>query len=213
VWLVSGEEVRVSPKALGEIMPRQTQKERKQLVRELIDRQPYNRLFDAADVEAMNDLCGWNFLKYVRIHNPAYPTDTRCVAHADYDKNFVVWSWNRAISGGPILNQALRRAIQPHMRLNATGSPDFCAHCKSQDFLTLDHMTMPFSVIVAEFIKHHSGVFERLGNKEDGGGWYIADPVLEEAWVDFHAQNADYQVLCRSCNASKGVKNAVQKSR
>jgi len=203
-------------------VPKQTQKERKQLVRELIDRQPYNRLFDAADVEAMNDLCGWNFLNYKRVHNPTYSTDTRCVAHANYDENFVVWSWNRAISElhgferrrrGPILNQALRRAIQPHMRLNASGSPDFCAHCESQDSLTLDHMTMPFSVIVAEFIKHHSEVFEGLGNKEDGGGWYIADPVLEEAWVDFHAQNADYQVLCRSCNASKGVKNAVQKSR
>ena len=196
-------------------MQKLTQIERKRRVRELIDRQEYHKEFNQLDVNAMNNLCGWNFAFYKRVYNLEYPTDTRCVMNSDDGEHYVTWSWNRAISGVNILNQAFRKAVEPQMRVIALHLPDLCSHCQAKEYLTVDHLAVPFSTIMADFLKMFPDVNSEngLANAGKGGGWYIKDPELKSIWEDFHSKHATYQVLCRSCNASKGVKNAVQKSR
>ena len=196
-------------------MEKLTKIERKRRVRDLVDRQQYDAPFNEADVAEMNALCEWNFKHYKRIQNLLFPNDTRCVAHSDDGQNFEVWSWNRAISGGNIVDEALRRGIEIATLNAAAELPKECAHCQSRDKLTVDHKDPPFSTIASDFLKLYPepAPDKWLTNNKQGGGWIIGDLDFLRLWRSYHDQRATYQMLCRSCNASKGNRNAVQKPR
>jgi hypothetical protein len=194
-------------------MGKLTKIERKRRVRELVDRQQYGVPFNEADVAEMNAMCEWNFKHYKRIQNLVHLNDTRCVAHSDDGQNFEVWSWNRAISGGNIVDEALRAGVAIQMMNAAAELPRECTHCQRRDTLTVDHKDTPFSTIASDFLKlYPDHAPERwLINNKQGGGWRIGDLDFLNLWRDYHDKRATYQMLCRSCNASKGKRNAVQK--
>ena len=47
-----------------------------------------------------------------------------------------------------------------------------------------------------------------LENDATGRGWYVRDAGVAARWREFHRANADYQMLCRSCNSRKGPRAA-----
>jgi hypothetical protein len=71
----------------------------------------------------------------------------------------------------------------------------------------VDHKTTPFSLIVEQFLQvnkcnnisfndcylSHSAEFKQ-------------DEPIKNKWIEYHNQVADYQILCASCNSSKGTK-------
>jgi len=184
-----------------------TIKARKEELRALIDEQEFDVPFNGEDVQRMNALTGWFFPMYKRIYNPHYPNDTRCVAHSDNGEQWVVWSWNKAVSKRNDLHEALRKSVRQQIAAYSAIAENECAKCGSQEFLTIDHKSIPFSHLVAHLTRMFPGLYDALANAADGSGWYIKDKELEWVWQDLHKNNADYQVLCRSCNASKGARN------
>lgn len=187
-----------------------TKKQRKEAMRELIDRQPYEEFFSEEDVESVNRLTGWRFPVYKRAFNQDWPKDTRCVAHSTDGVTWEVWSWNKAIDNyGSFQDvlEAMRLAIQPQMQRYAATAPNNCAVCSAEDFLSVDHKDRPFIVMARDFMKANERMNEAVDNDATGKGWYIRDPEMKERWVLYHKVNATYQVLCRSCNSKKGAKH------
>lgn len=184
--------------------------QRKAAVRELIDQHQHNTLFSAEDAALVNELTGWNFLQYKRIHNPAWPNDPRCLAHSDDGDQWEVWSWNRAITGIALQQyvvEAFRAEVANQLREYGRIAPNTCAECGSTEHLSVDHKDTPFSKILEAFTKYCPNLSKALNNKADGSGWFIEDEELACSWLDFHKAQATYQILCRSCNSKKGNKS------
>lgn len=179
--------------------------EKKAALQRLIDSQSRDVLFTEDAVEEMNELTGWSFKAYRKIKNPKYPGDPRCVQVSSDGASFEVQSWSKSVSGAnhdkAALNAALRRAVASRLPvINCS-----CEACGAEDDLTIDHKSTPFIDIAKSFEElHPDGI--ALINSSDGGGWRIESDDVYLAWIAFHADSADYQVLCRSCNASKGAR-------
>lgn len=184
-----------------------TIKARKAEIQKLIDRQEFDALFSEEDTQRMNELTGWDFPMYKRIINKNFPNDTRCVANSEDGDKWKVWSWNKALSERDNLREALRRAVRDQVAAYSALAANECAQCGSDEYLTVDHKTIPFNDLVAYFLRALPGAYSGLGNDADGSGWYIKDKELEWVWQDIHRRHADYQVLCRSCNSKKGAKH------
>ena len=182
-----------------------TIKARKEEIRVLIDRQRGDTLFSDEDTARFNELTGWNFRWYKKVYNQTYPNDTRCVAHSDDGATFVVWSWNRALSPANNMLEAMRVAVKHQTYGYMQTAELVCVTCGSKDFIAVDHKNTPFKDIAQAFCAKHGDV--ALTNSEDGSGWRIADYETLRAWQAFHEQQADYQILCRSCNSKKGARN------
>ena len=179
--------------------------EKKAALQRLIDSQPRDVLFTEDAVEEMNELTGWGFKAYRKIKNPKYPGDPRCVQVSSDGTQFEVQSWSKSVSGAnhdkAALNAALRRAIAAHLPIITCS----CEACGADSDLTVDHKSTPFIDIAKSFEgMHPDGI--ALCNASDGGGWRIESDDVYVAWVAFHTAAADYQVLCRSCNATKGAR-------
>ena len=153
-------------------------------------------------------------------------------ADADSSINrWEVWSWNKAIAmaaaaGGPGSAEwqaALRREVKDQMveyALDAGGRGECqCAWCGERSDMTVDHLTVAFSTLVNQFAASvgacgppgpsvPSGQLQPalLANDATGRGWYVKDASVAARWREFHRANADYQMLCRSCNSRKGSK-------
>jgi len=179
-----------------------TKKARLAAAQAVIDRNSVGRPFSADDVREMNDLCGTDYTTFTRRRNAAYPTDPRHL-HADGGP----FSWNKAITQPHPLTdvyRAQRAAIAPLMHdfMEETDQTQ-CASCDSTKDLTVDH-TPSFKSIADAFIAEHGT--PTLHHREDGAGWMLRDDT-EAAWVPFHQSRVTLlQVLCRSCNASKGAR-------
>lgn len=190
-------------------------KERIEKARALIDRQMYDTDMSAEDTATFNELTGWDFKRYQRIKNTAYKNDTRCVAHYvenDGVSGWAVWSWRKAISdySGPDVYQALRAAVVGQIGQYSVDAASQCAACGSTDFLSIDHKTTPFKVLADAFVEAEPALVSCLINGAEGGGWLIGDALMWHKWNDFHLREADYQVLCRSCNSKKGAHHAIR---
>lgn len=181
--------------------------QRKEAVRALIDRYPHDTFFSTEDSALVNELTGWNFLQYKRVHNAAWPSDPRCLAHSDDGDKWEIWSWNRAITGVAIkqhVTEAFRVAIATQLRHYWRTAPSNCASCGSTEYLSVDHRDPPFSKILGAFTQQFPDLEKSLHNKADGSGWFIEEEELANRWLDFHKECATYQILCRSCNSKKG---------
>jgi hypothetical protein len=63
---------------------------------------------------------------------------------------------------------------------------------------------VPFSVLATTFLLNNP--YLEILNDNSGTGWVIKDKSMLELWQNFHKEQATYQILCRSCNATKGTK-------
>lgn len=153
-------------------------------------------------------MAGWSdagITAIQRRENPKYPSDTRhlyvCI-NGEWDSK----SWTKSINPpAPLAEEkaVMRKSIAPDTQeyLEECGI-DCCEHCGSEDNLQVDHSDPAFEAIAHGFFDV-SGV-PKIIPCQSGVGYVFADRAQEAAWIAFHTANANYQILCRSCNASKG---------
>lgn len=188
--------------------PGLTKKARKERARALIDANLIDVPFSQQDTVLMNGLLGVEFDGYVRRHNFDFPTDPRHL-HALAGGQWKSFSWNKAIS--PInetqnAKRVMREIVREDMRDFLSTQEPACAHCGADDDLTVDH-TPPFDEIANEFIAQF-GIPEIVATTCGGANTFADDNMVDE-WIPFHASRVSYlQVLCRSCNSSKGKRSA-----
>lgn len=189
------------------------------LARQIIDRYQIGQPFSEPDLQALSELTDTELRYVVRRRNPAYPNDKRHIHIIGYDWSEPrEWSWNKAITFAHARDPedaraarehqqrmcALRLAVKPDMDdFRAACEPRECGVCGDIDDLTTDHVKPPFITIARAFLELHPVIELR---SVPGSGYAIADPDLEAEWIAFHASRAVYQLLCRSCNSSKGAR-------
>lgn len=188
-------------------MKKITKKARIEKAREIIDRNQMNVPFPDIDVQEFAAVCQQPITAAVRRMNPQFPKDYRHL-HTEIDGAWAARSWRKLISPITPLQQAkiiMRHAVWQDMReFSESMEPRECVACGAVDDITVDHVWPPFDDIAMAFIDRH-GIPE-VEIPEDSFKILdrFADQELEGKWVHFHAENAVYQLLCRSCNASKG---------
>lgn len=175
--------------------------------RELIDRQEVDVVFCAEDTAAMNEIMGTAFDSFCKKNNPLWPNDTRHV-HACFSGLWKDISWKGLIekpSAASLVKKVLRESVARDMRdaLYAI-EPRECAACAADDDLTVDHLDEPFNTIATDWMTIRGT--PELKEPAHGQGQMIADIDVEADWIAFHASRATYQILCRSCNATKGAR-------
>lgn len=174
------------------------------LVQALIDRNEYGVPFPDDDVVRLNELLGSDFKEVRREHNAHYPANKR---HLSCDGRATSWrAYIYPQNERQWLHKAFRYAIWEETdHWLAEQEHKWCAECFSTDDLTTDHIDPPFSVIADRFIAM-TGVIPL--EKSIYGGWEFADEKQRAAWLAYHNAEANYQVLCRSCNSRKGARIA-----
>jgi len=112
------------------------------------------------------------------------------------------WSWIKSIDGYTKRRNVLQ-AMREASRQGASRQidKDKCVACGATSNLTIDHKSITFIAIAESYMKKNNPAIEH----DRSGGWRLEDP---QAVIDFHDAKADYQVLCVSCNSSKGRKHS-----
>ena len=96
--------------------------------------------------------------------------------------------------------ETLREIIRFHMKSWRLKQEQKCSKCGSEDNPQVDHKTIPFSKLVKDFKELHGDLNCYKINPNEP----LWTTDLKEEWLSYHNTHADYQILCRSCNASKG---------
>ena len=120
-----------------------------------------------------------------------------------------------ALSGA--MRQAVYRQILAWKRSQTTKA---CVLCQSKRNLQVDHDPQPFVVLKDMFLRECKLVPPtqfRYDRRTHGPALHSG--LFMKEWQHFHASQASYQFLCRSCNAKKGCRvvsrnpsNALQRS-
>ncbi len=192
-------------------MKAETLKSKMSRCRALIDRTPFGCEFTAADLAEFNELTGVDATAARHMPNPTYPSDPRYVQVRGPDGwDGISWT-NRIRSPNPKteLHKTLRVEIDPiiaevkaALNVRVCPNPTGNAKCNGPNNLQVDHVGLPFDEIASMFIAMSGPIDIEKG--PPGGVDTIRDRDLAAHWIEFHASHATYQILCRSCNASKG---------
>lgn len=188
---------------------------RRAMCREIIDRNCLLVDFSDDDVREFVKMAGWDgegITAIQRRKNPKFPSDTRHL-HVCIDGEWQSKSWVKSIA--PPAKYAeeksvMRKAITTDTQEYLYGCGiDCCEHCGSDQNLQVDHSDPAFDEIAI-------GFFNVVGVPsiipcQSGVGYVFKDIDAEAAWIAFHTANANYQILCRSCNASKGNGKSVKR--
>ena len=188
-------------------------------IRELIDRFSTGEVWSDEARERLSAITNTDLKYVVKKENPEFPSDNRHIHVVAYDWTAPAqWSWRKAIDAAYAKDlekyqlekqfqkniAALRVAVRGHMRAFRDQSAEqICANgnCRVPYDITVDHVGEPFISIASDFLKSRD---IKLYQK-DGIGDVMADATVEAEWVEFHGKRAAYQLLCRSCNSSKGA--------
>ena len=144
-----------------------------------------------------------------RVRNVHHPKDTRALAVSHDGDTFEVWSWNKAIEGynhSANVIRALRSAIKEQTDQYAASNPAVCAICGSDKNTSVDHKSRSFSKLAHEFTIKNPRADCSVSNDGTGLRWKLSQQATLVAWLEYHKANADYQILCRSCNSKKGAR-------
>ena len=185
-----------------------TKKWRKEKAREIIDRNALDVPFSEADLREFADVTGSDIEGAVWTDNPQFPSDPRHVCVL-IDGKWRAWSWNKAIDQNVTPESEAKRVMRFIVRedmkeFKESVKPLECANCGATDNPTVDHANEPFDNIANAFMQQY-GVPEIVESDDPNRVIKMfKDMNMEAAWIAFHASIAEYQILCRSCNASKG---------
>src|SRR5690554_86566 len=187
---------------------KQTKKARIERARDVIDRNVIGVPFNSADLLALQEATRYLMEGAKRMVNPQFPSDPRHLHIIEEGGNdWTAWSWKKAIEGSNPVQEAkkvMRFCVAPDLQefRYSIDDPE-CAHCGSKEHLTVDHVNPPFDDIANEFIEAH-GLPEIVDPAPGQVVNQFASIELEAAWVIHHAERSVYQILCRSCNSTKG---------
>lgn len=187
--------------------------------RQIIDQYGFGVPFSDADRRALSRIFGTEVRFATRMRNVKYPNDPRHlhILTGEWTEP-QQYSWRAAIDINfardkdearlarrrSKLLAALRKEVQPDLDdFRQAQAVRECAQCRIREDLTTDHIDPPFIRIALEFlVEQHD--FELRPVR--GGSDAIADVAVAAEWITFHARRATYQLLCRSCNSSKGCR-------
>lgn len=160
--------------------------------------------FYAEIMPIFNMMVGRDFAAVKRVFNPSFPGDKRHLNVFDGER-WESFGWNKAINGRDELGAAMREAVRDCVEGYRDEIPlKECAACQSTKDLTVDHKDTSFKKIKEAFINQNPLI--ELADGPAGAPKIFKDIDQEASWIAFHASQANYQLLCRSCNAKKGVK-------
>jgi len=188
-------------------MKKATKKWRIEKAREIIDRNKIDVLFPDEDVYEFSEVCQVEIQAAVRKINPQFKSDPRHL-HTLIDGVWDARSWRKFITSltpEQECKRVMRHVVWDDMRdFLSSVSPKQCQFCKSEYDITVDHVSPPFDEIANDFIAEF-GLPKVIGSPDPSIVVNIfEDGEAEYQWAQFHAERAVYQLLCRSCNASKG---------
>lgn len=193
-------------------MKLKTKKDRTQRVREIIDANGIDVIFNASDTQEMRVLLETESDGFVKRTDLKYPSDTRHL-HFLIAGKWVAKSWRKCItpiSPTALVKKAFRGEIEDILKeFKESVTPAICVNCGSGEYLTVDHVDPPFDVIAEKYIQLYG--LPKLGSTPEGVGFELFYLDDLENWLTLHAQHAIYQILCRSCNASKGKRKSPTK--
>lgn len=176
--------------------------------RAVIDGCPVGEVMSESQTEWMCRNLNVEYRYFRHVENPSFPNDPR---YLEVSQNGVAWmpfSWNKAIDRPDAKQQALsamRRAVWNGSRLAYKDSAEMsCAICEATDDLCVDHKDEPFIEIASLYIAQFG--LPELADGLPGEGNIIASKETRNHWIEFHDNRANFQMLCRSCNSSKGAK-------
>ena len=186
-------------------------------IRALIDSQSTDVPFSPPDLHRFNVLTDAGALAAVRTVNPSYPGDKRHVRIRTVAGGpFVAFSWRnsvRRVTPRQRLLQACRSAVSDQMQgwLFEQARRRVCVNCRATRQLTVDHVGVPFVLIVLEWIGEadpNTVLRERTTAERNTGQGALLLPSAWRSWRAHHDLVARYQVMCLSCNARKGARPA-----
>jgi hypothetical protein len=102
----------------------------------------------------------------------------------------------------PLSREVMREAVSIDLWNFKKGLELICERCGSTKHPSVDHVDPPFDGIEEQFIEANG--LPAIDDAADGVGNVFADHAVEVSWIKFHMAHAKYQILCRSCNSSKG---------
>ena len=189
-------------------MKKMTKKARLEKAREIIDRNDIDVPFSEYDVRCFSIVCDKEIQAAVRKINPQFPNNDPRHLHTLIDGVWEARSWRKWINPLSPVQEAkrvMRFCVSEDMReFMESCDEKKCNSCGSNQDLTVDHVYPPFDDIANAFIDA-KGVPEIVGPSDVSRVINeFADINNEASWISFHASHAIYQILCRSCNASKG---------
>jgi hypothetical protein len=189
-----------------------TKKARKERCQAIIDANPVGANFAPHDMQEMVRLLNaedQGILAIRKMVNPNFP-DPRHLHVLRWE----VFSWNEALTPpkpGVSEMKAMRKLIAEDIEEFRQCAGEVCEYCGSDENLQVDHLDPSFLEIATAFIDEN-GMPELIRPHPLQPGKRFADRSLEAKWIAFHASHAVYQVLCRSCNASKGSGKTVKRN-
>lgn len=104
------------------------------------------------------------------------------------------------------LGEAMRAAIasQIHSFSNSCEN-SVCVECSSEENICVDHKTTSFIDLKNTFINNLKvSVPTEFYRNKFSIHEFLPDSDFSYDWQEYHHDNADFQLLCRSCNSSKG---------
>ena len=107
-----------------------------------------------------------------------------------------------------ILQSALREAVRADIEAARAALPACCALCGSTASLAVDHV-IPFRKVADEWLAANTPARPTRAPKtletlceEVSAAWVLA-PADATAWSAFHAEQAEFEMLCAVCNRQK----------
>lgn len=188
-------------------MRKVTKKHRIETARKIIDRNVIDVPFCTSDVDEFSDVCQQPIDGVVRKVNPQFYSDKRHV-HMQIDGHWEARSWRKmitALTPEQEVKRVMRHLVWDEMRdFLYAAEPKECQRCGTYEDLSVDHVAPPFDEIANAFISMHGLPDIKKSDDPTCVVNMFSEIDMESEWIQFHASHATYQLLCRSCNASKG---------
>jgi hypothetical protein len=128
-------------------------------------------------------------------------------------RRYFTISWHACVSPPKegSLEAAMREAIGYQTRLWKALQPKpwLCATCQTSALLQVDHNGTPLKTIIDTFLE------QSANTAPDRSLWgfnarthapRLPKGAFVQNWRAYHNAHAQYQLLCRSCNARKGAR-------
>lgn len=184
----------------------------------VIDATPFGQEMTEADAAVMRLMTGWDYQHIRHMYNPKYFSDKRYIEVQYECGKWITHSWNKTIkptTEWQDLQKAMREAVVPYaMSDYRKAAEPVCCHCGAVHDLSVDHKSKSFDEIMQTFVglykETHDGEWPAIMDGEMSQGRVLADEQVLADWIAYHDGVADFQILCRSCNASKGKKSLQQ---